>query len=47
MLGKRYGISNIYCLPDCWLEVCMHPEGPATGHLDTGFLGSSLSLSKC
>jgi hypothetical protein len=29
------------------LEVRMHPEGPATGHLDTGFLGLSLSLSKC
>jgi hypothetical protein len=24
-------------LPDCWLEVSVHPEGPATGHLDTGF----------
>ena len=23
------------CLPDCWREGCMHPEGPATGHLDT------------
>jgi hypothetical protein len=22
----------------------MHPEGPATGHLDTGFLGFLLSL---
>jgi hypothetical protein len=22
---------------DCWLEVSMHLEGPATGHLDTGF----------
>jgi hypothetical protein len=25
----------------------MHPEGPATGHLDTDFLGFPLSLSKC
>jgi hypothetical protein len=25
----------------------MHPEGPATGHLDIGFLGFPLSLSKC
>jgi hypothetical protein len=25
----------------------MHPEGPATGHLDTGFLGFPLSSSKC
>jgi hypothetical protein len=34
-------------LPDCWLVVSMHPEGPATGHLDTGFLGFPLSSSKC
>jgi hypothetical protein len=25
----------------------MHLEGPATGHLDTGFLGFPLSLNKC
>jgi hypothetical protein len=24
----------------------MHPEGPATGHLDTGFLGFPLSLKQ-
>jgi hypothetical protein len=24
-----------------------HPEGPATGHLVTGFLGFPLSSSKC
>jgi hypothetical protein len=30
-------------LPDCRLEVSVHPEGPATGHLDTGFLGFLLS----
>jgi hypothetical protein len=24
-------------MPDCWLEVSVHLEGPATGHLDTGF----------
>jgi hypothetical protein len=35
------------CLPDCWLVVSMHPEGPAVGHLDTGFLGFPLSSSKC
>jgi hypothetical protein len=21
-------------VPDCWLEVSLHPEGPATGQLD-------------
>jgi hypothetical protein len=24
-------------MPDCWLEVSMHPEGPATGQPDQGF----------
>jgi hypothetical protein len=23
-----------YLMPDCWLEVSLHPEGPATGQLD-------------
>jgi hypothetical protein len=23
-------------MPDCWLEVSLHPEGPATGQLDQG-----------
>jgi hypothetical protein len=27
-----------YLMPDCWLEVSLHPEGPATGLLDQGFL---------
>jgi hypothetical protein len=35
------------CSPDCWLEISIHPEVPATGRLDTGFLGFPLSLSKC
>jgi len=26
---------------NCWLEVSMHPAGPATGHLDTRFIESS------
>jgi hypothetical protein len=38
MLGKSYEIFIFFCLPDCWLVVSMHPEGPSTGHLDTGFL---------
>jgi hypothetical protein len=24
-------------MPDCWLEVSLHPEGPVTGQLDQGF----------
>jgi hypothetical protein len=24
-------------MPDCWLEVGLHPEGPATSQLDLGF----------
>jgi hypothetical protein len=48
MKHLEVSVSHIYfCSPDCWLEVSMHPEGPATGHLDTGFLGFPLSLSKC
>jgi hypothetical protein len=39
--------SIFFHLPDCWLVVSMHPEGPATGHLNTGFLGFPLSVSKC
>jgi hypothetical protein len=29
-------------MPDCWLEVSLHPEGPATGQLDQGFPWLSL-----
>jgi hypothetical protein len=40
--------DSILCLPDCWLKVCVHPEGPAAGHLDTSFLGLPVSSSgKC
>jgi hypothetical protein len=31
-----------YLMPDCWLEVSLHPEGPATGQLDQGFQWFSL-----
>jgi hypothetical protein len=41
------GIFFYFCLPDCWLVVSMHQEGPATGYLDTGFLGFPLASSKC
>jgi hypothetical protein len=41
MLARREGIS------DFRLEVNMHPEVSATGHLETGFLGFLMSLSKC
>jgi hypothetical protein len=29
-------------MPDCWLEVSLHPEGPATGQLDQGFANAEL-----
>jgi hypothetical protein len=29
-------------MPDCWLKVSLHPEGPVTGELDQGFLWFSL-----
>jgi hypothetical protein len=37
------GVTVFLRLPACWLVACLHLEGPATSHLDTGFLGSSLS----
>jgi hypothetical protein len=29
-------------MPDCWLEVSLHPEGPSTDQLDKGFQWFSL-----
>jgi hypothetical protein len=29
-------------LPDCWLEVSLHPGGPVTGQLNQGFQWVSL-----
>jgi hypothetical protein len=35
-------LGLVYLMPDCWLEVILHPEGPATGRLDQGFPWFSL-----
>jgi hypothetical protein len=39
--------SIFFRLPDCCLDVSMHPEVSAIGHLDKGFLSFPLSLSIC
>jgi hypothetical protein len=49
--GMKLGLETLvitiaFRLPDSWLVVSMHPEDPVTGHLDTGFIGFPLSLSK-
>jgi hypothetical protein len=39
-LYRNFRKTPIYFyLPDCLLEVSVHEEGPASGHLDTSFLG--------
>ena len=40
-------IAVLYTLIARLLARSQFPEGPATGYLDIGFLGSSVSLSKC
>jgi hypothetical protein len=30
-------LGLVYLMPDCWLEVSLHPEGPATGQLKSRF----------
>jgi hypothetical protein len=39
-------LGLVYLMPDCWLEVTLHPEGPATGQLDQGFCDFPWSQSK-
>jgi hypothetical protein len=34
------GLADL--MPDCWLEVGLHPEGPATGQLDQDYPWFSL-----
>jgi hypothetical protein len=34
-VGAMVGFA--YLMPDCWLEVSFHPEGPATGQLNLAF----------
>jgi hypothetical protein len=45
-LEKSRGLLYFFRLADCWLMVSKNPEGPATGHLDTCFLGFPLFLRK-
>jgi hypothetical protein len=35
-----------YLMPDCWLEVSLHLESPATGQLNQGFPRFSLVLEQ-
>jgi hypothetical protein len=38
------GLADL--VPDYWLEVGLHPDGPATDQLDQGFPWFSLTQSK-
>jgi len=38
---------DTYTLDTGLLARSQYSEGPATGHLDTGFLGFPVSISKC
>jgi hypothetical protein len=42
--GEKTGqmLELAYLMPDCWIEICFHREGPATSQLDQGFSLSSL-----
>jgi hypothetical protein len=37
-IEEEEGVTIVFRLPDCWLVVSMHPEGPATDHLTQVFL---------
>ena len=42
-----YVCIAVFTLDAGLLARSQYSEGPATGHLDTGFLGFSVSISKC
>jgi hypothetical protein len=42
--GLKLWLANL--MSNCWLEVSLHPEGPAAGQLDQGFLWFSLVLEQ-
>jgi hypothetical protein len=46
-IGEPRGASTPFYLHDCWLEVSVHTEAHATGHLDADSLGFPLSSNKC
>ena len=42
-----YVCTAVFTLDAGLLAGSQYSEGPATGHLDTGFLGFPVSISKC
>lgn len=36
----------VYFMPDCWLELSVHPKGTATGQIDQGLLWFFLILGQ-
>jgi len=47
LLYYSYVCIAILTLDAGLLATSQYPEGPATGHLDTGFLGFLVSTSEC
>jgi hypothetical protein len=39
-------LGLLYLMLDCWLEVSLHPEGPAIAQLDQGFPWLSLAAEQ-